>query len=55
MSQNKLITDEGKIQCPRCNEVQDLLAYTRLQQLSVNWTVPLIKCKLCKFVFGLKG
>lgn len=52
--QNKLISDDGKIICPRCGEKRDLLSYTRLQQFNIENTVPLWKCKDCKFVFGLK-
>jgi hypothetical protein len=45
------ITDNGKVRCPRCEKVQDVLAYTPLENLA-NDTVPIIKCNLCRFVFA---
>lgn len=51
---NKLISDTGKIICPRCGSEKDLLSYTKLQQLNEENTVPLWKCQECKFVFGLR-
>lgn len=51
---NKLISDTGKIICPRCSAEKDLFSYKRLQQYNKENTVPLWKCPECKFVFGLK-
>lgn len=48
----KLFTDDGLIVCPQCNEPQNILAYTHLKHLNKEETAPIIKCRLCRFVFA---
>ncbi len=49
---SKVFTNEGKIRCPQCEVVQDVLAYVPLKNLLPEETAEIIKCKLCRFVFA---
>ena len=49
---NNLYTSDGKLICPNCNEAQDILSYTPLKQKQAKFTLRVIKCKKCRFVFA---
>jgi DNA-directed RNA polymerase subunit M/transcription elongation factor TFIIS len=50
-----IYTPQGKIECPQCHTVQDILAYTALKNLSADECAQIIKCKLCRHVFAPLG
>jgi uncharacterized protein YbaR (Trm112 family) len=54
---NKNILQGTKLVCPRCKKPQDLLNYTRLQEIEEysQETVPIYKCSLCKWMFAIGG
>lgn len=51
---HNLITESGKMICPRCEEPQDILTFARLQHSEKydKLTIPIYKCRLCRFVFA---